>query len=232
MKVYRDIAQGTPEWFALRVNKVTASCFSDVLAKGQGKTRAKYLRRVVAEALTGKPFETFRNADMDRGQEQEPLARWAYELVTDHGVDRVAFVEHDTIRAGCSPDGLVVGKKRGAEIKCVIPTVQVETLLCGSYPSEHKAQVQGSMWITGYDEWDFCSYCPDMREERHRLYIYTVKRDDAYIKTLEDEVRRFLSEVDAILDQLGHGDGRLLERQLQQSISRQSATIADSKVPA
>jgi hypothetical protein len=58
VKVYTDIEQGTPEWFALRINKATASEFSAVLAKGQGKTRAAYLKRVVAEALTGKPIET------------------------------------------------------------------------------------------------------------------------------------------------------------------------------
>lgn len=211
MKVYRDIEQGTPEWFALRVNKATASEFEAVLAKGQGKTRANYLRRVVAEAITGKPIETFRNADTDRGQEQEPLARWSYEYLTGHSVERVAFIDHDTVRAGCSPDGLVAGMKRGAEIKCVTPTVQIETILAGGYPSKHRPQIQGSMWITEFDEWDFCSYCPVM-PERHRNYIFTVKRDDAYIKVLDGEVRLFLADVDRALVQLNGQDIEALLR--------------------
>lgn len=215
MKVYTDIEQGTPEWFSLRVGKATASEFSSVMAKGQGKTRAKYLRRVITEALIGKPVESFRNADTDRGTEQEPMARWAYELATGHSVQRVAFIDHDTMRAGCSPDGLIVGKRRGAEIKCVIPTVQVDTLLAGGIPSEHRAQVQGSMWITGFEEWDFCSYCPDMLTDEHRLYIHTVKRDEAYIKIIENEVISFLADVDRALAQLRPRD---LEAQLRESL--------------
>jgi hypothetical protein len=84
-------------------------------------------------------------------------------------------------------------------VKCVLPHVQVETILSGGYPSEHKAQIQGSMWITGFEEWDFVSYSPDMPKHR-RLYVYTVKRDEDYIKQLEAEVRRFLAEVDRLVD--------------------------------
>jgi hypothetical protein len=109
----------------------------------------------------------------------------------------VGFIQHDTLMAGCSPDRLVVGKKKGVEVKCVLTHVQVETILSGGYPSEHKAQIQGGMWITGFEEWDFASYSPDMPKHR-RLYVYTVKRDEAYIKQLEAEVPlpRFLAEVD------------------------------------
>ncbi len=216
MRIHPEVEQGTDEWFALRVRKVTASCFADVLAKGQGKTRAKYLRQVIAESLTGKPIDTYKNAHMERGQEQEPLARMAYELATDNLIQRVGFIDHDSLRAGCSPDGLILGMRRGVEAKCVIPTVQVETVLAGGYPSEHKAQIQGSMWITGYEEWDFCSYSPDMPEHL-RTYIFTVKRDEEYIQELEAEVRRFLADVDRSLDALRPG-GPDLAGQLRASL--------------
>jgi uncharacterized protein (UPF0335 family) len=62
--------------------------------------------------------------------------------------------------------------------------------------------VQGSLWITGRRYWDFVSYCPDMLDERLRLYIFRVERDEAYIATLEAEVRRFLAEVDRTVDVL------------------------------
>jgi hypothetical protein len=205
VRIHTGIEQGTPEWFALRINKATASEFDSVLAKGQGKMRATYLRRVVAEALTGKPIESRAYgswaANLERGHEQEPLAGMAYELKTDNIIQRVSFIEHDTLRAGCSPDALILGKRRGAEIKCVIPTVQIETVLGGTYPSEHRAQIQGSMWITGYEEWDFCSYSPDMPAHL-RTYVYTVKRDEAYIAMLENEVLAFLKDVDSALARL------------------------------
>lgn len=216
MKIHADLDQNSPEWFLLRCGKATASEFSSVLAKGQGKTRAAYLRRVVAETLTGKPSESYRNSHMDRGQDQEPLAGWAYELATGNTVERVGFIEHDSLRAGCSPDRLIAGQKRGAEIKCVIPTVQVETIDSGGYPSEHKAQIQGSLWITGYKAWDFCSYSPDM-PEKLRTYVFTVERDETYIQMLEREVIGFLLDVDRMLSRLGVA-GEELEALLRRSL--------------
>lgn len=217
MKIHTDIEQGSEAWFALKAGKVGASCFADVLAKGQGKTRAAYLRRIVAERLLGKPVDTYRNAHMDRGMEQEPLARMAYEAKTDYELQRVAFIEHDTLAAGCSPDSLIVGKKRGIEIKCVIPTVQIDTIYSGGYPSEHKAQIQGGMWIAEYEEWDFVSYSPTMPKHL-RTYIFTVKRDESFItKEIEPEVKRFLGDVDRMVDFLKPG-GPDVEGQLRASL--------------
>ena len=71
--------QGSPEWLQEKCGFAGASEFSAILAKGQGITRTKYLRRLVAERLTGKPTDTYKNGHMERGTEQEPLARSAYE---------------------------------------------------------------------------------------------------------------------------------------------------------
>ena len=43
-----NVEQGTPEWFAARAGRATASEFPCILAKGKGITRQGYLRRVVA----------------------------------------------------------------------------------------------------------------------------------------------------------------------------------------
>lgn len=193
--------QGSPEWLQARCGNATASEFSSILAKGQGKTRASYLRRIVAERMTGKPHESYRNADMDRGNALEPRARMAYEARSGNFVDEVGFIKHPELAAGCSPDGLV-DADGGAEIKSVIATVQVDTILSGAYPSEHKAQIQGCLWLTKRVWWDFCSFCPDMRDERLRLYVYRVQRDEAYIQALEVEVRKFLVDVDRMVDAL------------------------------
>ena len=56
MKIYTDIIQGTPEWHAVRCGKVTASRFSDVLAKGEGKTRLSYMKQLRAENEKLKKF--------------------------------------------------------------------------------------------------------------------------------------------------------------------------------
>jgi hypothetical protein len=210
------VIQGSPEWLAARCGCATASEFSSVLAKGQGKTRAAYLRRVVAEMLTGKPSETYRNAHMDRGQEQEPFARMAYEAATGALIEEVGFIRHDTEPIGCSPDGLI-DSDGGAEIKSVIPTVQIDTILAGSYPTEHKAQIQGNLWITKRTWWDFVSYCPDMPTDNLRLYVFRVERDEDYIKRLEAEVTAFVREAMQLRDTLL---GRGLEDALVASLAR------------
>ena len=199
MKVI-DFPQGSEEWAQARCGRATASEFSSVLAKGQGKMRTAYLRRLVAERLTGKPTEGYKNAHMDRGQEQEQFARAAYEIKTGGIVDAVGFIQHPVLMAGGSPDGLV-SPDGGVEIKSVIPTVQLETILAGGYPSEHRAQIQGNLWLTGRKWWDFCSYSEDLPENL-RTYVFRVEPDAKYIVQLEAEVTVFLREVDALLAQL------------------------------
>lgn len=210
--------QGSPEWFAARCGCATASEFAAVMAKGEGKTRSKYLRRVVAEMLTGKPTETYKNAHTDRGHEQEPDAGTEYEAATGDFVTKVGFIRHPDMPVGCSPDGLV-GSDGGVEIKSVIPTVQVDTLLAGKLPPEHRAQVQGSLWITKRDWWDFCSYSPEMPENL-RLYIFRVRRDEDYISKLEAEVTGFVREAEQMRDMLL---GRGLESVLQASLAKVAA---------
>jgi len=192
--------QGSEEWLEARLGRVTASCFSDVMARGQGITRLKYMRRIVAERLTGKPIESYFNRDMELGTELEPFARMEYEAQTGNLVQEVGFIQHATLLAGSSPDGLI-DDDGGLEIKSVKPTVQIETIERGGYPYEHAAQVQGNLWILGRQWWDFVSYSPDMPEQL-RLYIYRVERNEEYIQNLEAEVVKFLAEAEEMYQRL------------------------------
>ena len=198
-----EIVQGSQEWLQLRCGLATASEFSSVLASGKGGapsiTRAAYLNRIVAERLTGEPQISQATGkwlkDLERGKEQEPLARMAYEAKTGAYVEEVPFIKHQTLECGCSPDGLI-DLDGGAEIKSVIPTVQLATWESGSYPTEHRAQVQGSLWITGRTYWDYCSYSPTLPPNL-RLYVFRVLRDEVYISQLAAAVKQFLTEVEA-----------------------------------
>ena len=52
--------QRTPEWFAERIGKVTASRVADVVARtksGYAASRANYMAELVCERLTGKREE-------------------------------------------------------------------------------------------------------------------------------------------------------------------------------
>ena len=192
--------QGSDEWFLERLGHVTASCFADVMANGQGITRIKYMRRLVAERLTGKPMESYYNRHMERGNEQEPYARMAYEALTGNIVQETGFIKHQQIMAGCSPDGLI-DDDGGVEIKSVLPTVQIETIERGTYPHDHAAQIQGSLWVTGRKWWDFVSYSPDL-PECLRVYIYRVEPQIGYIANLKNEVIKFLAEAEEMQNRL------------------------------
>jgi hypothetical protein len=206
----------SPEHALARCGCATSSAFKSILAKGDGKMRRSYRRQVVAEMLTGKPVETYRGAHMERGQDQEPFARMAYIARTGNMVDGVEFIRHPKIAAGCSPDGLI-DDDGGLELKSVIATVQIETILAGGYPSEHKAQIQGNLWITGRKWWDFGSFCADMPEEEEhlRLYVFRAHREEDYIAKLEAEVTAFVREAEQMRDLLL---GRGLESRLRESL--------------
>ena len=100
--------QGTEEWKLARLGKVTASRVSDARAKAGTATRANYIADIITERLTGSPVESFSNAYMEWGTQNEPLARAAYEIKTAIWVEQVAIVDHPTIKSfAASPDGLV-----------------------------------------------------------------------------------------------------------------------------
>jgi hypothetical protein len=107
------VDQRTPEWFALRLGRLTASDAKDMLAtikSGEAAARRDLRMRLVCERLTGQAVEdtTFQNADMQRGIDLEPEARRAYEARTGQLVDtRVGFMSRDDCAAGCSPDGVI-----------------------------------------------------------------------------------------------------------------------------
>ncbi|MFS1808966.1 lambda exonuclease family protein, partial [Bacillus anthracis] len=116
-----NIIQGSDDWHALRLGKVTASRVSDVTAKvktGVSASRANYMAQLIAERLTGSVEATFTNSSIQWGNEQEPEARLAYQFHANELVEQVAFVAHPSIEmTGASPDGLV-GTDGLVEIKC------------------------------------------------------------------------------------------------------------------
>lgn len=196
--------QGTEAWLAERAGCATASRFSDVCAKiktGEAATRRKYKMQVVTERLTGNPVKGYVNSSMMWGTETEPLARQAYEASTGEIVEQVGFIKHLTIAyCGASSDGLI-GDEGMIEIKCPESTTHLEWLETGKAPPEHMPQMQGQMWICDRKWVDFVSFDPRFPENL-QLFIVRVQRDEEYIKTLEADVTKFLSEVDATVKRL------------------------------
>lgn len=200
MQIIKDITQGTEEWHKLRLGRITASKFKDVMSGGQGKTRKAYMLQLCSEIITDSLVENYTNEYMEWGIETEPQAKANYELITGNQVDHVAFIKHDLIKAGCSPDGLV-GDDGMIEIKCPKTSTQIETFLSGKMPSTHIAQVQGQLWIAEREWCDFVSYDPRINGASSYFSV-RVNRDEEYIKTLENAVRVFERELLIMVEKL------------------------------
>lgn len=192
-----DVEQGTPEWFAARLGKVSASRVADVVAKtktGWGASRANYAADLIAERLTGVKAESYSNVAMQWGTDNEPAARKAYEFMTGNAVATVGLVLHPSIDMACaSPDGLV-GEDGLVEIKAPQTATHIETLLGAPVADKYVKQVHWQMAATGRAWCDFVSFDPRMPGEMS-LHITRIARDDALIKSLEADVSVFLSEI-------------------------------------
>lgn len=196
--------QGSPEWFAERLGKVTASRISDVLAKiktGESAARANYRAELVAQRLTGYIEEGFTSTAMQHGNEYEPFARAQYEIKRDVMVDEIGFVRHPSIEwAGASPDGLV-GDDGLIEIKCPNTATHIDYLLAGKAPAKYVPQMIWQMACTGRKWVDFVSFDPRMPEEM-QLFIVRFDRNEDQISEHEAEVKKFIGEVEATISKL------------------------------
>lgn len=194
--------QRSEEWFKARLGKVTASRVADVLAKiksGESASRRNYKIQLVSERLTGEKQETYINQAMQDGIDREFYARERY--VQQHGeVEEVGFIQHPTLEAGASPDGLV-GDDGLIEIKCPLGTTHTETLMTQEVPSKYIPQIQFQLLCTGRKWCDFISYNP-MFPEHLQLFVKRVDADPVYQKELEVEVSKFLDEVNDVINKL------------------------------
>jgi len=194
------IAQGTDEWFAQRLGKVTASRVADVMAKtksGPSASRKNYMMQLLCERLTGSRGEGFSSAAMQRGTDLEPVARAAYEIYTGVSVDEAEFTLHPNYTGiGASPDGLI-GVDGLLEIKCPNTAQHVACLRSGEPDSKYWWQIQTQLFCTDRAWCDFVSF-DDRLPEPLQIFIARVERDDQAISELLDECLEFLGELEKL----------------------------------
>lgn len=196
--------QRTDEWFEARLGKVTASRIYDVLSKtksGYSATRKNYMAQLLCERLTGNREESFKTAAMQRGNNIEPKARARYMLETGELVEETGFINHPTINmSGASPDGLV-GEDGLIEIKCPNTATHLEFLRTKTPKPEYLLQMLWQMACTGRKWCDFVSY-DDRVPEHLSFQMVRINRDDERIQEIEEEVQKFLHELDEQIAEL------------------------------
>ena len=190
--------QGTVEWALSRLALPTASCYSKILTEKTLKpstSRGLYCAELLAEYILGEPVDWGSNAWTERGTDMEEEARMWYEFDQDVEVQQVGFITRDDGETGGSPDGLIVGRKKGLEIKCFGAANHMLRLLDyhDKEPEIPFAQVQGYLYLTDYDEWDVLYYNP--RLPRHIVTVYPDEKwRAAFVPVLDEFIVRLNRE--------------------------------------
>ncbi|EAA9526695.1 YqaJ viral recombinase family protein [Salmonella enterica] len=199
--------QRSPEWFAARCGKVTASRLYDVMARtksGYAASRQNYMAELICQRLTGKPEEGFTNAAMMRGTELEPVAREMYALNEfDAVISEVGLIDHPTIAGfAASPDG-IVNDDGLIEIKCPNTWTHLQTLKTGVPKRQYLLQMHAQMMCTGRKWCDFVSF--DDRLPPELAYFKTrINFDEVLAEEIEQEVVKFLTELETEIQNITH----------------------------
>ena len=201
--IAHDVVQRSPEWFALRCGRFTASRAADMLATikaGEAAARRDLRVQLVVERLTGQPQDDpYINAAMQRGIDKEADAFAAYEGLTGNLASTCGFLSHDTLRAGCSPDGLIRAGEGGLEVKCPKSATHLSYLRANTIPRDYRAQMMHALWISGAQWWDFVSF-DDRFPSPLQLFYQRLERKETEIAAYEIAARDFLAEVDQELE--------------------------------
>jgi YqaJ-like recombinase protein len=200
MKIHDGFDQGSLRWMNLHLGRPTASGFDNIMTTDfeprKGQMPETYMYKRLAEKIKGKALPGFTSYSVEQGQILEDEALPYFEIQTDLVTRRVAFVETDDGRAGCSPDALI-GDNAGLEIKCPFAETHLKYLDYGVLPSDYAAQVHGSLWVTGRERWHFMSY------HRGLPHFHTiVERDEEIMQKIGDCLAKFYEKFDAALQRL------------------------------
>jgi exodeoxyribonuclease (lambda-induced) len=190
MKIHNH-EQGTDEWFAARLGKITASQLDKLITR-TGKPSAQVddlINQAVAELLTGERHEIYQTEAMLRGKALEDQALEFFNFTHGYNFEKVGFI--DTEKGyGCSPDGIDTRASLGLELKVPLAHTHVGYLVSGVLPDKYWQQVQGSLAMTGLERWVFGSYHPQMP-----CLCIVVERDWDYCKKLRELLESTAAEI-------------------------------------
>jgi hypothetical protein len=181
----------------------TQNRLRSALPRIYGDMRQGYMAELVGQIVTGLLPDEMSFKQCEWGNEHEDSARALFELELGVDVEVPAFIYKDEIkRCGISPDGLIVGKKIGLELKCPFTTkVFVEFATCDKIKKEYIEQCQYSMWVTGYEAWYFANYDPRIKTKN--LHWVLIERDESYMKKYDEAFKNFTKDMDLMLNKLG-----------------------------
>lgn len=212
--IYDFVQQGSMDWFALRLGRVTASNAGAII--GTEKARRRYMIDLASETIMG-IGKTIHAKTLDHGNKYEPLARSEYIFLNGAKGREIGFFVPDwNTRLGYSPDFVLDGISpivkpdwalpcSGlAEIKCPVDlTLHIEAILDG-INEKHVPQCQFGLWVTKADWIDFVSFTPYL-PAKSRYHCKRIYPDLDMFELFEEKVPQFILDLDSLIDQLVDG---------------------------
>lgn len=192
-----------PDWLALRGSRFTGSdfyLFMSLAKKNELSETAE--SKLYEKALASLGYDTdagITTAAMERGTELESVARELYKAETFNDIREVGFVDYESLRAGCSPDGVLFnnsGVEKIIEIKC--PAIKnYIRMAMGKIPAQYMIQIQYNLFITGAKSCDFVVYHPDMA-----LSVQEIRPDEQIQSDIKVVLEKLNARYDEILAQI------------------------------
>ena len=189
--------QGSQKWHLDRAGMITASRMNDVLAKPGSAQFERYaqeiregieLKRRIEQGEDTQIPEGRSNVAMQWGKRYESFARAEYEWRTDTDVEVPEFLVHPEFPFfGASPDGLILQRVGGIEIKCPYNADNHALTLVSGTPERHLPQVHSVMMVAGLEFLDFISFDP-RRSDNGRFYTQTIDRSGVWDSRIKDAV--------------------------------------------
>jgi putative phage-type endonuclease len=173
MRIVKNLEQRTLEWHQFRQQGLGAS---DVAALITGYKTPMQLYK---EKTSSKPSDFKPNAAMQRGIDNEDIAREEVSKQYFHSYEPICVIhdEHDWARA--SLDGYCYETGDVLEIK--VPTERnFDSYFDDEVPDNYMVQVQWQLFVTGSKQAIFCAYSPELK------YAHTIKieRNEALISKI------------------------------------------------
>lgn len=193
MQIHKDITQGSPEWFELRLKYPLTASEAQAIGN-QGKGLETLCWEKMAQKYSSADKEQYSNKDLERGKELEPQAISLYELETSNTVETVGFVTNEEISkvGGASPDGLV-NEDGLIEVKAFADTKHFKAVIdfkkTGKFEieSQYVWQMQMQMLFTGRKWCDFVAYNPNYKQS---LLIQRVEADEEKQKDIIEGLKK------------------------------------------
>lgn len=158
--IHREFAQHSPEWYAIKAGKFSASKAAIIMGGLDTSGLASLIKDLAWERVYGVIDEPqFHSKAMQRGTETECEARDWYAFDRDVVIEEIGFVEHASIpNVGWSPDGIF--ENRAIEAKCPLHKAWMETKRTGKVPAEYRWQCRWAQWVGQLEGVEFIAYSP------------------------------------------------------------------------